>query len=113
MSQSVQGLVERMENASRRGIELLDHNISIEDDDRGWSQYLDGSAVGALSTAQGLLAHVHAGDRGSVIEDAARTLEAIQNPDGGWQVRRALVGGPSEKSITESTCYCLWALSEA
>lgn len=106
-------LFAQIEQALDMGMALLASHVSEEDELRGWSQYLDGRTVGALSTAQGLLAHVHAGKHGSVLDEMAATLEAIQNPDGGWQVRRALVGRPSERSITESTCYCLWALSAA
>jgi hypothetical protein len=106
-------LVTQVERAFDTSQALLARNVSEEDGHRGWSQYLDVSSVGAMSTAQGLLALVHAGSGGEIVDEAAATLEAIQNPDGGWQVRRALVGRPSQKSITESTCFCLWALHRA
>jgi hypothetical protein len=112
VEQDARGLTTSIERAFTLALDLLTECVSLEDGLRGWSQYLDGQTVGSLSTAQGLLAHVHAGRRGPIVEEAAATLEAIQNPDGGWQVRRALVGRPSELSITESTCYSVWALSE-
>jgi hypothetical protein len=106
-------LAPSIEQAFAQGVDFLGRNVSTEGDQRGWSQYLDGQSVGSVSTAQGLLAHLHAGRGGSIVEEMQRTLAAIQNIDGGWPVRRALVGRPSGLSITESTCYCLWALGEA
>jgi hypothetical protein len=103
----------RIQDAFTGSLAFLARHISTEDGLRGWSQYLDGSAVGVLSTAQGLLAHVHAGSRAELIDAAADALVSLQNADGGWQVRRALVGRPSDLSVTESTCYSLWALLEA
>jgi Squalene-hopene cyclase C-terminal domain/Prenyltransferase and squalene oxidase repeat len=91
----------------------LDNHLSIEADHWGWNQYQDGTSVGMLSTAEGLLAHAHAGAIGEFLDKPAEALEAMQNPDGGWQVRRSLVGAQSELSITESTCACLWALHAA
>jgi squalene cyclase len=94
-------------------VDYLSKHLSTEGDLKGWDQYQDGSTIGVLSTAQGLLCHVYAGNNGNVVGEAALTLERLQNPDGGWQVRRALIGEQSEISITESTCYCLWALQAA
>jgi hypothetical protein len=94
-------------------VDYLTKHLSTEGTLKGWDQYQDGSTIGVLSTAQGLLCHVHAGHRGNLVTEAAETLERLQNPDGGWQVRRALIGEQSEISITESTCYCLWALHAA
>jgi hypothetical protein len=106
-------LGEAIQRARDRSLAFLAQHVAIESGYRGWAQYLDSQAIGLLSTAQGLLAYVHAEQRDEIVEDAARTLESMQNPDGGWQVRRALVGHESPVSITESTCYCLWALIEA
>jgi hypothetical protein len=94
-------------------VDYLSKHLSTEADLKGWDQYQDGSTIGVLSTAQGLLCHVYAGYNGPLVDEAAATLEKLQNPDGGWQVRRALIGEQSEISITESTCYCLWALHAA
>jgi hypothetical protein len=99
--------------ACDRSLNFLDQRRTTEDDSQGWGQYFDSHTVGLLSTAQGLLAYVHAGQRGEIIDEAAKTIERMQNPDGGWQVRRALVGHESAVSVTESTCYALWALLEA
>lgn len=101
-----------IQRAMDTSISYLDRHLAVEDDHWGWNQYLDGDSVGMLSTAEGLLAHVHAGTNGEFVDRPARTIEAMQNPDGGWQVRRALVGAHSNVSITESTCTCLWALYE-
>ncbi|MEH1166886.1 prenyltransferase/squalene oxidase repeat-containing protein [Micromonospora sp. CPCC 205539] len=89
---------------------VLEHRYSEEMGHFGWSQYLDGQTVGLLSTAQGILAYLNVGIRGAMVDKAAQTIEALQNDDGGWQVRRALVGAMSDVSITESTCMCLSAL---
>lgn len=78
----------------------------------GWSQFLEDSITGALSTAQGLLTLIHVGLRVPEIEAAIQTLRTLQNPDGGWPVRHALIG-KSQVSVTESTLYCLWALLSA
>ncbi|MFI5888148.1 prenyltransferase/squalene oxidase repeat-containing protein [Streptomyces sp. NPDC051554] len=102
-----------IKRAINSSIDHLDAHVSTENGLKGWDQYQDGSRIGVISTAQALLAHVHAGSREDVVEEAAKTLEALQNPDGGWQVRRALVGGTSNASITESTAYCLMALRAA
>jgi len=40
---------------------------------------LDGQTVGLVSTAQGILACLSAGVRGSMVDKAARTIEALQN----------------------------------
>jgi len=93
-------------------ISYLQSHLSIEDGHWGWNQYLDSGPVGMISTAEGILAHVHAGVNGEFVDKPAITLEAMQNSDGGWKVRRALVGAYSDDSITESTCSCLWALYE-
>ncbi len=103
----------RSRDAVERSLEFLHRHLSHEDDGKvGWSQYLDGKSVGALSTAQGLLAYAHAGQRDRADQRAVGTLETLQNDDGGWPVRRALIGQTSERSLTESTCFCLWALHE-
>lgn len=94
-------------------IDYLDAHVCTEGSLKGWNQYQDGSRIGVISTAQALLSHVYAGSRDDVVEESTKTLEALQNPDGGWQVRRALVGATSEVSITESTAFCLSALHAA
>jgi hypothetical protein len=104
------GLEPAVRRAFSMAVDYLSKHVSIEGTLRGWDQYQDGSTIGVLSTAQGVLCHVHAERRGDLVKEAAETLEHLQNPDGGWQVRRALIGEQSKISITESTCYCLWAL---
>lgn len=99
-----------VQRAIDTSIAHLDSHLSVEDDHWGWSLYLDGGSVGLLSTAEAMLAHVYAGARGEFVDRPAETLEAMQNPDGGWQIRRSLVAAPSSLSITESTCSCLRAL---
>lgn len=103
------GLIRQAMNTS---ISYLDKHLSIEENHWGWNQYLDDDSVGVLSTAEGLLAHIHANVGGEFVDKPAETLNTMQNPDGGWQVRRALVGAFSSVSVTESTCACLWALYE-
>ena len=100
----------KIHQAFEAATRVLEQRRSEEHGYVGWSQYLDGQTVGLLSTAQGILACLSAGVRGSMVDKAARTIEALQNADGGWQVRTALVGAVSDVSITESTCLCLTAL---
>jgi hypothetical protein len=102
----------RIRRAISTSLSYLDTHMSVENGRSGWNLYQDGTSIGTLSTAEALLAHVHADVRGEFVERPAETLEALQNPDGGWQVRRSLVGARSEVSVTESTCACLWALRE-
>jgi hypothetical protein len=106
-------LAGRLRRAFDTSLVYLDNHVSAEGGRWGWNLYLDGSSIGLLSTAEGLLSHVHAGARGEFVSRPAETLEGMQNPDGGWQVRRSLVGGNSQLSITESTTACLWALHAA
>ncbi|PJE94370.1 hypothetical protein CUT44_29445 [Streptomyces carminius] len=106
-------LASSIRKAFDTSIAYLDAHVCTENGHKGWNQYQNGSPPGIISTAQALLSHVYAGRREELVEEASRTLESLQNPDGGWQVRRALVGAPSQASITESTSYCLWALCEA
>lgn len=101
----------KIHQAFEAATRVLEQRHSEENGHFGWSQYLDGQTVGLVSTAQGILACLNAGVRGSMVDKAVRTIEALQNADGGWQVRRALVGAVSDVSITESTCLCLTALS--
>ncbi|HEX6341453.1 MAG TPA: prenyltransferase/squalene oxidase repeat-containing protein, partial [Umezawaea sp.] len=104
-----------LHSAVRRAVDAsiahLDDHLSVEGDLWGWNQYQVSSDLGTLSTGEALMAHVHAGVRGEYVDRPAETLEAHQNPDGGWQVRRSLVVAPSALSITESTCSCLLALA--
>lgn len=111
VTESTAGLADRMQRAIDRSIAYLDGHVSMEDGRRGWSQYQDGGAVGVLSTAEAVLAHVYAGVRGEVIDNPAETLETMQNSDGGWQIRRSLVSAPSARSVTESSAACLLALA--
>ncbi|HEX6520008.1 MAG TPA: prenyltransferase/squalene oxidase repeat-containing protein [Streptosporangiaceae bacterium] len=99
--------------AIEAGIAFVDAHLSIEERRTGWNLYLDGSSVGLLSTAEGILAHLHGGINRDIVPEAVATLIAMQNPDGGWRIRSSLVGAHSDASITESTCECLWALHEA
>lgn len=101
-----------IERALSKSISYLDQHLCSEENYWGWSQYFDGTSVGVLSTAQGILAHHYSG-RPESIDEAVRSLEDMQNPDGGWQIRRALIGRPSDVSITESTCYGTLALLES
>lgn len=103
----------RIRRALDLSISHLDTNRSATQEFWGWNQFHDRSDFGLLSTAQALLSHVYAGVRGRFVELPARTLEAQQNPDGGWQARRSLVASASTVSITESTCLCLLALIAA
>lgn len=102
-----------VQRALDTSIAYLDNHLSTEDGRWGWNQYQDGSSIGILSTAEALLAHIHAGARGEFVTRPALTLEAEQNPDGGWRVRSSLIGGRSSLSITESTAASLMALHEA
>jgi hypothetical protein len=103
----------RVKRAFETSLLYLDNHLSVENEHWGWNLYMDGSSIGLLSTAEGLLSHAHAGVTGEFVTKPAETLESMQNPDGGWQVRRSLVGAHSELSITESTCAALWALHAA
>ncbi|MGW1752072.1 prenyltransferase/squalene oxidase repeat-containing protein [Streptomyces sp. NPDC002092] len=91
-------------------IAFLGSHSCTENGMKGWNQYQDGTRVGVISSAQALLSHSYAGVGSDVLHETAATLESLQNPDGGWQVRRALVGAASDVSITESTSFCLMAL---
>lgn len=97
----------------RRGhlTELLRERLSTEEGLAGWNQLLspDGSP-GVLSTAQGILTFLEAGVPFEGMSDNIETLRKLRNDDGGWPIRKALIGH-SGRSITESTAYCLWALS--
>lgn len=104
---------ERVQQALSRSVQHIQESFTSEHELSGWSQHWDDGSVGILSTAQGLLALVHAGARSRFIQSAATTLEQTQNEDGGWAIRHSLVGQPNSVSITESTCYCMWALGEA
>lgn len=95
-----------------RVFQLLRERMAEKDGLIGWTQFLTGESVGVLSTAQGILTFLEAGSPGHNVESNLETLRKLQNPDGGWPVRRALIGH-SERSITESTVYSLWALSRA
>ncbi|MGI5207206.1 hypothetical protein ACQEU6_37220 [Spirillospora sp. CA-108201] len=100
----------RVREAVDRSLLYLENHRSIEDGRWGWNLYMDGHSLGLLSTAEGILAHVHAGVTGDQLSKPVQSLEGMQNSDGGWQVRKSLVGAHSDQSLTESTCAVLWAL---
>lgn len=100
----------RVREAVDKSLHYLENHRSIEDGKWGWNLYMDGHSLGLLSTAEGILAHVHAGVTGDQLTKPVQSLESMQNPDGGWQVRKSLVGAHSDQSVTESTCAVLWAL---
>ncbi|TDC68310.1 hypothetical protein E1200_12105 [Actinomadura sp. GC306] len=100
----------RVRDAVDKSLLYLENHRSIEDHRWGWNLYMDGHSLGLLSTAEGILAHVHAGVTGDQLEKPVESLESMQNSDGGWQVRKSLVGAHSDQSVTESTCAVLWAL---
>jgi prenyltransferase beta subunit len=95
-----------------RLLQLLRERMAEKDGLIGWTQFLVGDSVGVLSTAQGILTFLESGEAYESMRQNIQTLRTLQNDDGGWPVRRALIGH-SERSITESTVYCLWALSGA
>ncbi|MFB4306387.1 prenyltransferase/squalene oxidase repeat-containing protein [Actinomadura sp. GTD37] len=103
-------LPRRMREAVDKSLLYLENHRSIEDGRWGWNLYMDGHSLGLLSTAEGILAHVHAGVTGDQLSKPVQSLEGMQNADGGWQVRKSLIGSHSDRSITESTCAVLWAL---
>lgn len=111
--ESTADLDARVRQAIDGSIEYLAGHQSMEDGLPGWSLYLDGNSVGLLSTAEAVQAHVYAGIRGPLVEQAATTLERLQNADGGWRIGRSLVGGASDRSVVESTAECLLALAGA
>ncbi|MBO2456455.1 prenyltransferase/squalene oxidase repeat-containing protein [Actinomadura violacea] len=100
----------RIRRAVDRSLLYLENHRSIEDGRWGWNLYMDGHSLGLLSTAEGILAHLHAGVTGDELSRPVASLVDMQNPDGGWQVRKSLVGAQSDQSVTESTCAVLWAL---
>jgi hypothetical protein len=102
-----------VQRALANSVDYLEERFTVEDGRAGWSQYLSNDAVGVLSSAQGLLALAHANVRSRYIDPTATCLEDAQNADGGWQVMHSILGEPTGISITESTCYCMWALLEA
>lgn len=105
-------LGQSVQDAFTLSLDYLARGMVTEGGIHGWNQYQDDEGLGVLSTAQGLLCHVYA-RRNGVSHLVAETLTRLQNQDGGWQVRRALEGGSSQISVTESTCFCLRALHEA
>lgn len=102
-----------VQRALLNSVNYLEERFTVDRERAGWSKYLIKDAVGVLSSAQGMLALTHANVRSRYIEPTAECLEKAQKPDGGWQVMHGIIGEPSDISITESTCYCLWALLEA
>jgi prenyltransferase beta subunit len=95
-----------------RVLRLLRERMKEKDGLIGWTQFLTGDNVGVLSTAQGILTFLEAGAADQSLQRNIDTLRRLQNSDGGWPVRRALIGH-SERSITESTVYSLWALTRS
>ncbi|SEG80124.1 Prenyltransferase and squalene oxidase repeat-containing protein [Thermomonospora echinospora] len=107
----------RIERSLYGAVAFLERRRAEEAGHWGWEQYLEQrDSIGTMSTALGLLACLHTGrDRypGTWTDRMLQTLRDMQNPDGGWQIKWALVGGTTDVSITESTCACLWAFYEA
>lgn len=95
-----------------RVLRLLRERMAEKDGLIGWTQFLTGDNVGVLSTAQGILTFLEARVPDQNIQRNIDTLRRLQNADGGWPIRRALIGH-SERSITESTVYSLWALTRS
>ncbi|WP_329429000.1 hypothetical protein OG339_07560 [Streptosporangium sp. NBC_01495] len=93
-------------------LNLLSHRRSTEGDRQGWEQYFRANSIGTLSTADGILAALHAGAGYELIEKPLEALRGLQTPAGGWGIRRSLVG-TSDIPITECTCACLWAFHKA
>ncbi|WP_185845728.1 prenyltransferase/squalene oxidase repeat-containing protein [Kibdelosporangium aridum] len=102
-----------IDSALDRASACLLNAFAVDDGQVGWSVDLNVDLVGVLSSAQAILALIHAGRRDYRIEQATTCLEQAQNRDGGWQVKYSLTGKPNGLSITESTCFSLWALLEA
>ncbi|HEX2313857.1 MAG TPA: prenyltransferase/squalene oxidase repeat-containing protein [Thermomonospora sp.] len=103
----------RIDRSLRTAAAFLARRRAEENGHWGWEQYLESDSIGTLSTALGILTCLHAGEAGELTDQALQTLRVLQNTDGGWQIRRSLVGADSDASITESTCSCLWAFHEA
>lgn len=101
-----------IEQAMSAAVRLLAARRAQEGGRCGWDQYLRSDSVGILSTGNGILTCVHAGAGHDLIEEPVATLRAFQDPEGGWSIRRSLMGADSDAPITESTCVCLWALHE-
>lgn len=95
-----------------RVLRLLRERMAQKDGLTGWTQFLTGDNVGVLSTAQGILTFLEARIPDRNIQRNIDTIRKLQNADGGWPIRRALIGH-SERSITESTVYSLWALTRS
>jgi Squalene-hopene cyclase C-terminal domain/Prenyltransferase and squalene oxidase repeat len=95
-----------------RAITFLREKMVEKDGLVGWTQFLTGDSVGVVSTAQGALTFLEVGQPDHNTSRNIEALRACQNPDGGWPVRRALIG-KSDRSITESTIYVLWVLTRA
>lgn len=110
---SADDLSRAIRQSMKTAVNLLTAKRAEENDQCGWDQYLERDSVGIISTANGILAGVHArADRG-LLAKPIDTLRAFQDPNGGWPIRRSLMGADSNAPITESTCVCLWALHEA
>jgi len=110
ISRGSAGIARRIRPAFAAALNYLETNMSCEGDLLGWDLYQRGTDIGTLSTALGLMAHIHAGQRGRLVERPVETLRTLQNEDGGWQVRGSLIGASSTVSVTESTAFCLTAL---
>lgn len=105
-------LAEAWSTKLERVLRLLTERMADKDGLIGWTQFLTGDNVGVLSTAQGILTFLEAGAADPKLQRNIDTILKLQNSDGGWPVRRALIGH-SERSITESTIYSLWALTSS
>lgn len=104
-----------IDQAAQRSTNLLLRSLAKDQGHQGWQQYFRKDSVGVLSTANGILACVYAGgpEAWRLVDAPLASLRDFQAPEGGWRIRRSLVGAQSDKLITESTCHCLLAFLEA
>jgi squalene cyclase len=94
-----------------KAISFLNKKVVKKENLVGWPHYLGKESPGIIGTSMGVLCYLHAGVYSPIVSDAIRTVKAFQNEDGGWAVSTLI--GRSSISVTESTCYALWALTEA
>jgi hypothetical protein len=104
-----------IEQAAQRSTVLLTRSLAKEDGQHGWHQYFNPRSVGVLSSANGILACVYAGvpQAWRLVDAPLASLRVFQAEEGGWRIRRSLVGSQSDNLVTESTCHCLLAFLEA
>lgn len=102
-------LSESLSSFNKKAISFIDQKTIVEESASGWSQYFSPNSIGALSSAQGILCYMHSQHYEHSIPTLIDTIYELQNEDGGWPVKTALIG-KSNISITESTLYVMWAL---